>query len=200
MRKYQNYSYKYIIAFDDGKLPKNKDGKTILMGVKTNKTILEEVFLREIEVDGLDATEKALEIIREANPIDVILLNGISYGGFNLMDVKRIWEETRIPIIIYTKMKPDNKSVISALMKHFQDWRERWEIIKNVLKISNGIHQIKIKEKEKPVYIEVIGISVEEATRILRENTIWGRTPEPIRIVEIMAEEISKTYLQVKNK
>jgi len=189
-----------ILAFEDGKILKGKRGKTLLVGVKTNNTILEDVFYREIEVDGLDATDNAISIINEAKQVDVILLNGISYAGFNLMDAERIWKETKKPIIIYTKKKPNNKDVISALMKHFKDWRERWDIIKRTLAISKGIHQVKIKDHEKAVYIEIIGISIEEAAKILRENTIWGRTPEPIRIAEIIAKESSNIYMQMKLK
>lgn len=189
-----------VLAFEDGKISKEKKGKTILIGVKTNNTILEDVFFREIDVDGLDATDNAISIINESKPIDIVLLNGISYAGFNVMDAEKIWKETKIPVIIYTKKKPNNKEVISALMKHFPDWRERWNIIKRTLKISRGIHQIKIKENEKEVYIENIGIEIEEAAKILRENTIWGRTPEPIRIAEIIAKEASKIYIQIKVK
>jgi len=189
-----------ILTFEDGKLIRKGFGKTLLIGLKTENTLIEDIYFREIEIDGLDATEKAIEIIDEAKPIDIILLNGISYAGFNLIDAEKIWVNLKIPLIVYTKKKPDNKKVISALIKHFPDWRTRWEIIKRTLKASRGIHQVKIKINEKPVYIEVIGIDVEEATKILKDNTIWGRTPEPIRIIEIIAEESSKIYLQVKNK
>ncbi|MEM0084831.1 MAG: DUF99 family protein [Candidatus Methanomethylicia archaeon] len=189
-----------ILAFEDGKISKKEKDKTILVGVKTKNTILEDVFFKEIDVDGLDATDKAIDIIDEAKPINIVLLNGISYAGFNLMDAERIWKETEIPVIIYTRKKPNNKEVISALIKHFPDWRERWNIIKRTLKISKGIHQIKIKENEKEVYIENIGIDIGEAIRILRENTLWGRKPEPIRIAEIIAKEASKIYIQIKVK
>jgi len=189
-----------ILTFEDGKFVGKGFGKTLLIGLKTEDTLIEDIYFREIEIDGLDATEKAIEIINEAKPIDIIFLNGISYAGFNLIDAEKIWMNLGIPLIIYTKKKPDNKKVISALIKHFPDWRIRWDIIKNTLKASRGVHQVKIKSREKPVYIEVIGIGLEEATKILKNNTIWGRTPEPIRIIEIIAEESSKVYLQVKNK
>ncbi|MCX8169305.1 MAG: DUF99 family protein [Candidatus Methanomethylicia archaeon] len=189
-----------ILSFEDGKIMKEKMDKTILVGIKINNTFIEDIFYKEIEIDGLNATEKVIEIVNEAKPIDLILLSGISYAGFNLIDSERIYEEFKIPLVIYTKKKPNNMDVLSALIKHFPDWRRRWNIIKRTLKASRGIHQIKLRENEKPVYIETIGISVDEATRILRENTIWGRTPEPIRIAEIIAKETSKTYIQIKQR
>ena len=191
-----------ILAVDDGKLPgkhQKSRGETILVGVKMEKTLINDVKLRTIKVDGLDATEKILEIIDETWPIELIILGGISYGGFNLIDAVKVWEKSKIPIIIVSKEKPDNNKILAALKKHFKDWERRWNIIRKVVEKANGIHEVYIKEKENPIYIENIGLNVKEAISILRKLTVWGRTPEPIRIAHIIARGISTAYLKLKN-
>jgi len=193
----------YILAIEDGKLPSKRPKrgeKALLIGVKMKKNRIEAIYCKSIEVDGLDVTEAAMKIISNAKPIDIILLGGISYAGFNIIDAVKIWEETRIPIIIISKEKPDNKSILSALKKHFEDWEVRWEKIKRVLAKSKGIHEVYLKSEKNPIYIENIGIKREAAGKILRENTIWGRIPEPIRVANIIAKNISTTFYALKNK
>ena len=191
-----------ILAIEDGKLinSHNRESRTILVGVKFRRLIIEDICFKEIMIDGLDATDKTLKIIEDVKPIDLIILGGISYGGFNLINAADIWRKTKIPTIIFSKKKPDNMAVIRALMKHFPDWRERWNIIRETLKISRGIYEVKVKEKEEPVYIEPIGIKLKNAEQLLRKITVWGRTPEPIRVVNIIAKEISEEYLKIKKE
>jgi len=191
-----------ILAIEDGKLinSHNRESRTILVGVKFRRLIIEDISFKEIMIDGLDATDKTLRIIEEVKPIDLIILGGISYGGFNLINAADIWRKTKIPTIIVSKKRPDNMAVIRALMKHFPDWRERWNIIRETLKISRGIYEVKVKEKEEPIYIEPIGIELKNAEQLLRKITVWGRTPEPIRVVNIIAKEISEEYLKIKKE
>lgn len=193
----------YILAIDDGKLPSRrprKGEKALLVGVKMKKNRIEAIYCKSIEVDGLDVTEKTIEIILKAKPIDIILLSGISYAGFNIIDAVKIWEETGIPIVVISKEKPNNQSILSALKKHFEDWKVRWKKIEKVLEKSRGIHEVYLKSNKNPLYIETIGISREKAGKILKENTIWGRTPEPIRVANIIAKNISTTFYALKNK
>lgn len=192
-----------ILAIEDGKLPSRRPKRgerALIIGVKMKKNRIEAIYCSSIEVDGLDVTDAAIKIIFNAKPIDTVLLGGISYAGFNIIDAVKVWEETRTPIIIISKEKPNNKSILSALKKHFEDWNTRWEKIKKVLAKSKGIHEVYLKSEKNPIYIENIGIKKEIAEKILRENTIWGRTPEPIRVANIIAKSISTTFYALKNK
>ncbi len=192
-----------ILIIEDGRLPSRKfraGEKTLLIGIKLIDMRIENIICEEIDVDGLDATEKAFKIVSKAMPIDLILLSGISYAGFNLIDAEKLWLEFKIPIIVISKDKPNNNEVLSALKKHFSDWKLRWNIIERVLSKSQGIHAIKVKPNENPIYVENIGISVDLAEKILRKLTIWGKTPEPLRIAKIIARGLSQAYLKFKGK
>jgi len=74
----------------------------------------------KITVDGLDATEKLIEILNGWD-FDAVLLAGVSFAGFNVIDPMAIHEKFREPTIIISRTKPDNKAVKRALQRHFED-------------------------------------------------------------------------------
>jgi len=53
--------------------------------------------LDKITVDGLDATEKLSRMLRRWS-FDAVLLAGVSFAGFNLVDSTFIFEEFRKPV------------------------------------------------------------------------------------------------------
>ncbi len=192
-----------ILGIEDGKLPSKRPkrgGKTLLVGVKLSGMRIVKIVSESIEVDGLDATEKAALILDKAAPIDYVLLGGISFAGFNLIDAVKLWRKFKVPLVIVSKDKPNNREVLSALQKHFSDWRVRWKIIERVIEASKGIHMVQVKPEENPLYVEVIGTTLSEAEEFLRKITVWGRTPEPLRIANIIAKGLSPAYFTLKNK
>ncbi|RLE55211.1 MAG: hypothetical protein DRJ26_01020 [Candidatus Methanomethylicota archaeon] len=192
-----------ILGIEDGKLPEKRPRRgrrALLVGVKLSDMRIVEVLSESIEVDGLDATEKASKIVRKCLPLDLILLGGISFAGFNLIDAVELWRKFNVPVVVASKDKPNNIAVLSALQKHFSDWEERWRIIEKVIEASNGIHEVIVKPEENPLYVEVIGISIGKAEEILRKITVWGRSPEPLRIANIIAKGLSPAYFTLKNK
>jgi len=189
------------VAIEDGSLPpiNKRKGRTLLIGVRLVNLQLNNVVCKSISIDGLDATDKAIEIVEKLLPLDVVLLDGISFAGFNIIDAERLWYETGRPVIIVTKKKPSKEDVLSALIKHFEDWKLRWGIIEKIMKISKGIHPVRIRmDKGKPIYIEVVGITIHSAKDILKRLTVWGRTPEPLRVAKIIARGLSSAYFKFR--
>jgi len=76
--------------------------------------------VRQITVDGLDATERLSKMLLQI-VFDVVILAGVSFAGFNLIDSRYILKELKKPAIIVARTEPDNVSVMSALRQHFKD-------------------------------------------------------------------------------
>lgn len=122
------------------------------------------------------------------------MLGGVSFAGFNLIDPVAVHKELKVPVIVISKDKPNNEEVYRALVKHFDDWAVRWRVFERLSRVSK-VYEVVSNPKERPIYVEAVGISVEEAASIIRGVTIWGRLPEPIRVANLVSKGLSLSLL-----
>jgi endonuclease V-like protein UPF0215 family len=122
--------------------------------------------------------------------IDAVILGGITFGGFNVINPKRINSQTGIPVIIYSGVKPDNKAVLSALEKHFPDWEIRWNMIKD----AGKIYSAQIFENSPRIYYEAVGCNNKWAEKILKTSAKINRIPEPVRVAGLIARGLTQLY------
>ncbi len=147
---------------------------------------LEGIISTHVEVDGIDATKKIYDMINDSRfgeQVKVIFTDGTAVAGFNMLDLRVLFEKTGIPVISVSRDKPDIKAIKNALMKHFDRWEPRLEVLN-----KGEIHEV--KTEHLPIYIQCEGIDLDEAKRFLKLFTIRGRLPEPIRISHIVASGI----------
>jgi len=114
-----------------------------------------------------------------------ILIDGVAFCGFNVINIEKIFLETGIPVITITRDKPDFKKIKNALKKNFTDWQSKFDIIE-----TGTLH--KIKTNFNPIYIKCFGISIKEAKEIIKLSTIRGVIPEPIRVAHLIASGITR--------
>lgn len=143
--------------------------------------------LGEITVDGLDATEKLSKMLHRWS-FDTVILAGVSFAGFNLVDSASIFEEFKKPVIIVARTRPDNVRVKNALRQHFEDWRIRWSIFEKL----GPVYKVVSVVNEPPIYVEVVGTRLDWAERVLRSLSICCRIPEPIRVARLIARGLTK--------
>ena len=116
-----------IVGIEDGSFKKGISRKALLVAVLFKGLEIEKVAFRRITVDGLDATDKAVSMLAPWS-FEAIMLAGVSYAGFNIIDPRVLYEKFQKPIIVVSRTKPDNKAVKHALVRHFMDWERRWEV------------------------------------------------------------------------
>lgn len=182
-----------ILGVEDGSFApfqRVKPSYTYFCGVENVLDIIKNVRLRIIEVDGFDATEKLLSMMTGTD-VYAVILGGITFGGFNIVNPFKILMETHVPIIVYSGTRPNNEKTLSALKKHFEDWRERWEIIESL----GHVYSTTPHPKETPVYFEVVGGSREWAEKILHSLAVVSRVPEPVRVAGLIARGLSPVFL-----
>ena len=181
-----------VLAVEDGGfpvgIPGERKGQALLVGVVISDFTVERVLFSKIEVDGLDATAKLVKMVLESREvIDLILLASVSYGGFNLIDPREVYDKLAIPVIVANPKKPDNLAVESALLHHFSDWERRLKIIRGV-----GEPKELVLNKGEKIYFHVTGMDEKRAEELVREKICFGKRLEPLRIARIIAHEISK--------
>ncbi len=174
-----------VVGFDDGTFRFKGRGKTILIGVvmKGSQEVVG-VLSRWIAVDGWDATENMIDsiITSRFEDLRVIMLKGITYAGFNIVDVQRLSEETGLPVIVVIRKKPDLNAMREALKKHFPDWRERIELLDKAGEIFEMI--------PGKLYYQSINIPPKQAVEIINITQKSSLIPEPLRLAHMIASAV----------
>jgi len=178
-----------IIGWDDAPFTfRNK--KTLLTGVVCRGGgWVDGILTTKIQIDGHDATEKISEAVKGSGHYDqlrVIMLNGITFGGFNIVDMKALHRETGLPVLAIIRSRPNLESIKRALKK-FRDSRKRWKTIERAGVVGEiRIKSKVIKEKNKRVYYQKIGVSRKSAEEIIRVSCTRSLVPEPLRVAHLI--------------
>ena len=175
-----------ILGIDDSALLSKK--VMIVGAVFRGADWMDGVLRSDVTKDGLDATNVICCMITRSKhygQIRVVMLDGITYAGFNVVDIQKIYRQTGIPVIVVMRSKPDFEKIKSAL-KYFPDGGERWRIIERAGKIE----EIPGEKERSSIYIQRAGISLESVNKIIRLTSIRSNIPEPLRVAHLIATGI----------
>jgi endonuclease V-like protein UPF0215 family len=160
--------------------------RTLLVAVLFHKLRVLDVRVGRIQVDGRDANKILTSLLRALRH-DVVMLSGISFGGFNVVDIAALSKAVRRPVIAITGERPDNEAVREALRQHFADWRDRWRMVRSAGKICSFAPV----RNEPRLYFEVRGATSLLANQVIASTARISRLPEPIRVARILARGLS---------
>lgn len=140
-----------------------------------------------ITVDGLDASEKLIGMLHGLS-FDAVMLAGVSFAGFNLIDPTLVFKRLHKPVIVISRTRPNNIAVKKALCRHFEDWRVRWSVFERL----GPIHEVVSMPNEPLVYAEVVGADLNWASALIQASTTFCRIPEPVRVARLIARGLTK--------
>ena len=146
---------------------------------------LDGVMTSYISRDGMDATASIVDMVRKSKhfqQIRIIMLDGVTYGGFNPVDIVRLYEDTGIPVVVLMRKYPDFGQIEKAL-SHFSDIDERLDIIRRAGRIT----EVGSDDGSNPIYIQCSGIGVGDAARIVSLTSTHSKVPEPLRVAHLIA-------------
>lgn len=115
------------------------------------------------------------------------MLDGVTFAGFNVVDIKQLNMDTKLPVIAVTRDKPDFDDIQRAL-RHLPDPVKRWQAVLN----AGQIIEVSTQDKKKKVYIEISGILEDDARKILRLTSTRSNVPEALRVAHLIASGINK--------
>lgn len=180
-----------VLAVEDGvfTLDERLLEEAFLIGVLMRHDTVEKILIDTVKVDGLDGTEKALSFINNSKPLDLVLLHGVPYAGFNLIDATVLYSLTQCPVICILDRKPDMANVLKALKSKFTDWSRRFNILQR-----HG-RPIEVMLDGSKLVLSIYGISLEAALKMLKAITFLGKTPEPLRVAKLIAKGLPPPLL-----
>jgi hypothetical protein len=179
-----------IAGFDDAPFIPRSKGKVPIVGVVfRGGEFLDGVYKFDVTIDGMDATDNLIDVINKSKhkeQLRVIMLDGITVGGFNMVNISEVFKRTELPVIAINRKTPDLKKIRIAL-ENFDDFEKRWKCIED----AGKIHKMKI-ERNKNIYYQFKGLKRKEVEKIIRLSCTRSLIPEPLRVAHLMASALIK--------
>ncbi|MCK5459257.1 MAG: DUF99 family protein [Thermoplasmatales archaeon] len=175
-----------LLGIDDSPFTFKDKYATVIGVVMRGGEYLECVLSSQVLIDGNEATTVCREMIQNTKhrqQLKAAMLDGVALGGFNIVDIVKLYESTNLPIITITRDEPDFEKIKHALQKNFTDWKERWMVLKKGELFT-------VKTSNSPIYVKCAGIAIDEAEEIINLSTIRGVIPEPIRVAHVIASGV----------
>lgn len=179
-----------LLGVDDGYFPpwfKSKRGYTLLVGVVYNNGRLESIMYDKVLVDGESTTELIISYAKQCCKVEALILDGVTYAGFDVVDIFRIWRETGTPVIVVQQYKLDLGKIRRALERNFLDYERRFRIIEEAVKLMKPYRTM-----WKTILIANLGLDNSSTIDLLEKNMIYSPIPEPLRYAHQIASAISK--------
>lgn len=171
-----------VIGFDDAPFSKQSDSYVNVSGVVCSNTRFEGMVWGEVKRDGNDATECLIDLVTKNKfhtQLHAVLIDGIAFGGFNIIDLPKLSEKSSLPCITVMRKLPNLIAVDNAL-RNFSDYESRIKLIKKAGEIYN----------HSPFYFQCAGIDAQSAGLILERVTDNGNVPEALRIAHLIGSAI----------
>jgi endonuclease V-like protein UPF0215 family len=181
-----------IIGFDDAPFSFG-DRYTRLIGtVFRGGSWMDGVVTGKVKVDGTDSTRRIAGSVNGSphrKQLRLIMLDGVTFGGFNIVDIERLSRETGLPVIAVVRDRPDFGSIRKALGK-FRDRERRWKLIEKAGPVKPlGVRNPKTG-KLKNIWFQTSGIDDETARKVIRLSSTRSFMPEPLRVAHLIGQGI----------
>lgn len=173
-----------VIGFDDAPFDRYSGQPVNVAGVVCGGTRFEGMLWGQIQVDGWDATDTLCQMLGRSKflpQIHLVLLDGISLGGFNLIDLPLMAERLRRPCCAVMRRHPDLHAVVQA-MKRLPDADVRAAIMQR----AGPIYE------HRPFYFQVAGVNPAIAGNALARLTDCGNVPEALRLAHLITSAVVK--------
>jgi len=183
-----------VVGIDDGVFSPHVKGFAPVIGVVFRGGYwLDGVMSTKVEVDGFDAGEKICRMIIGSphyKQLRIIMLDGVNFAGFNVVDIRELNRNTKLPVIAVTREKPDFKEIHAAL-ENLPEKRRRWRAVVNAGKIFG----VSTGHGTDKVYLETAGILRDDAREIVKSTATRSSVPEPIRVAHIVASGVTSAIM-----
>ncbi|MDY6941507.1 MAG: DUF99 family protein [Pseudomonadota bacterium] len=173
-----------VVGFDDAPFARNHRGNVRVIGTVYARSRLDGVLSGTVRRDGINATATLIHMIENSHYQDhlqAVFLQGIALAGFNIIDLARLHRALGLPIVVVARKRPDLASIRSALLERVPGGQRKWALIERLPPMTPAAG----------VFIQTLGLTLEEATTLVERFALHGKLPEPIRTAHLVARGIT---------
>ncbi|MBI2576503.1 DUF99 family protein [Candidatus Woesearchaeota archaeon] len=171
-----------LLGIDDGPFTIFGEGKVIVIGAIFRGGLwLDGILSTKVAADGDDATEKLARMINQCKfkpQLHCILLDGISLGGFNVVDIQKLSKQTKIPVIVVMRKFPRLGEIHTILERLGKKAKLKF--------LANAGPIVQVGE----IFVQVFGLGIPEAKEILKVACTRSNIPEALRAAHMIASGV----------
>jgi len=170
------------VGFDDTPFDKHRDTHVDVAGMVCAGTRLEGMLWGRLGRNGTDATDAIAELVAHSKfrpSLDVVLLDGLTFGGMNVVDLPSLHQRTGLPCASVMRRAPDF-AAIDHVLTRFADGPAR----RALMRAAGPVHE------QGGFVFQVVGAEPEVLAGILGRVTDRGRVPEPLRLAHLVGAAV----------
>ena len=170
------------IGFDDAPFERHQTEKVNISGIVCANTRFEGMVWGAVEVDGDDATETICQLLigkKFLPQLHLVLLDGIGFGGFNLVNLSSLAQRLQLPCVAMMRKLP-NMPKMTAAMSQLPNYEQRLAILNK----AGEIHT------HPPFIFQVQGEQPEIIAQALFKLTDRGKVPEALRLAHLVGSAV----------
>jgi endonuclease V-like protein UPF0215 family len=174
----------HVIAFDDFPFLRAHRGDVPVVGAIFAGLRLEGVVRGRVRRDGANATRNLAELVERskfAPQLQLVMLQGIALGGFNVVDIAALHARLSLPVLVVARRAPRLDKIRRALLTRVPGGARKWSLIE----------RLGAMEPVAGVFVQRAGVSLHDAARVIRRLAVHSRIPEPLRTAHLIAGGIA---------
>jgi uncharacterized protein len=176
-----------VVGVDGGPFRRDSHRAGVAFVVCSLPDRVDGVFATDVAVDGADATRRIAAAIRASGHwqgIRAVLLDGVTVGGFNVVDLDGLARSLGRPVIAVTRQPPDLAAVDAALRTYFPRDRGRRS------RLVHARPLFRVSVRGGSLMVAVAGARQADAAALVRRSIREGRWPEPLRLAHLVARAL----------
>ena len=173
-----------LVGFDDGPFERTPGARVPVSGVICRDVRFEGMVFTWATHDGDDATDVIVDALlgsRFHAQIHGVLLDGLTMGGFNVIDLQALAERLDRPCVAVMR-RPPNLDAVRRALTRLPDAEGRLSRLSR----AGSVHQ------EGGFIFQVIGETPGAVAQALARVTDRGQVPEPLRLAHLINGAVTK--------
>ena len=174
----------HVIGVDNAAFKREHRGNVLIVGAVFSGARLDGVLTDYVRRDGRNATDVIAAMIsrsRFAPQLQAVLLQGIAFAGFNVIDLHALHRKLGLAIAAVARKQPDLDAIKRALLGRVRGGERKWRLIERAGPM----------QPVAGIYAQAVGIEMERLADLIERHAIYGRLPEPLRVAHMIAAGLS---------
>ncbi|HEY9853901.1 MAG TPA: DUF99 family protein [Leptolyngbyaceae cyanobacterium] len=172
------------IGFDDAPFKRRKGSLVPISGIICANTRFEGMVWGKVRQDGWNATDTICQLLiggKFLPQLHIVLLDGIAFGGFNVVDLPLLSQRLALPCVTVMRRPPDLSKIETAI-RRLPYPEKRLALLKRAGKIHTF----------QSFFFQVCGESPEIIGAVLQRLTDCGKVPEALRLAHLIGAAVVK--------
>lgn len=170
-----------ILALDDSAFS-GRDRDALVVGVIGRESEIEGVMSFRVGVDETDSTRRIIENISKSrfkDQIRLIAIHGITFAGLNIIDIVKVRNALKVPVLSIVRRKPHERDLEKAI-------RLSGKGVDGKLAMLRAISKNAEIGRDRGFYLQFVGVNKKEAAEVCAKATYF------LRLAHLIANGVAK--------